>query len=808
MLFTAKRQLHYLISRQLPQVISAPIGVIATRRDLLKLSSGSDILAAMRKDLVTIETSRLAHWREVMCVAFLSMACTTLGEPAWPKVTPEFTDTPEVVETPRAAVPPDFSKPPNATVGNVGGAPCFLLDGKPFPMMWGAVWRWRRPGARARHGGMPFNVVTVFNDHRKWHPGIGKFEPKELDAQAKVWIRDNPDAYLMWDLTVTPSAEWAESHPGEMCADSSGKRTRDGLRANYSFASAAAREEMLWIVTKAIRYLESRPYANRIVGYRVNSGHTMEWLGWYPPRGRATDFSDAAKRGFAPRAVPVLSARSAAASTELLWNPSEHADAVAWADFYSQAGAETLIALCRRAKELTGGRKLVGTYYGYTMTLNSSGNSILRGGHYALKRVLDSGAVDFLLSPQPYEDRSLGDAAGEMKPFASMQRHGIVPIVEDDTRTHNGRRLEKSGYGQTLTEFQSRAVLRRNLSAALCRREPTYNYALVQGTEFTFAGAAEDGRLFRAVAEKALARGMKRHAEIAVVTSEEAVKAMPVTTFFSWRTGKTRQRYAPDGSVIAKEKKSPILTPDLHGNILQTFSRAGAPVDYLLAEDLADNPGDYKLYVFVNAYRTDKRFRAAAEALRKRGAVLCWIYAPGAMDGAALGDPTAMKAVTGLEIAMEREPHTAEAIMSDGRTMGFPGAKPTPLFSLVSADEALGTYTNGHIAVGLKRTGHSLSVFSGVWTLDVAFASFLARRAGVHVYSETDDPVEAADGLFTLHARKPGRKTVRLPRPATVVDVFNRRVVAREADTFSFDAPIHSSWLFYFGEDALSLPGD
>jgi hypothetical protein len=62
--------------------------------------------------------------------------------------------------------------------------------------------------------------------------------------------------------------------------------------------------------------------------------------------------------------------------------------------------------------------------------------------------------------------------------------------------------------------------------------------------------------------------------------------------------------------------------------------------------------------------------------------------------------------------------------------------------------------------------------------------------------------MEANDALFTLHARTAGVKTVKLPRKATVVDVFNRRLVARDADEFSFEAELHSSHLFYFGPDA------
>jgi hypothetical protein len=51
-------------------------------------------------------------------------------------------------------------------------------------------------------------------------------------------------------------------------------------------------------------------------------------------------------------------------------------------------------------------------------------------------------------------------------------------------------------------------------------------------------------------------------------------------------------------------------------------------------------------------------------------------------------------------------------------------------------------------------------------------------------------------------------KTVTLPRKTTVLDVFNRRIVAKDTDTFTFDAPIHSSWLFYYGDDAEVLAAE
>ena len=115
-------------------------------------------------------------------------------------------------------------------------------------------------------------------------------------------------------------------------------------------------------------------------------------------------------------------------------------------------------------QELVGGRKLVGTYYGYVMTLNDNGASQMRA-HYATKRFLDAHPVDFVMSPQAYPIRRLGGTCGDMKPFKSFTDHGIVSVIENDTRTHNitSRRT------QLLTEEQSVAALRRDMGIALCR---------------------------------------------------------------------------------------------------------------------------------------------------------------------------------------------------------------------------------------------------------------------------------------------------------------------------------------------------
>ena len=601
----------------------------------------------------------------------------------------------------------------HADVRMVAGAPQFHLDGQPFFALWGGVSQRARPDSVPRHSSAPLSVVTVYAGSNEWWPKTDQFDPAVFDRQAELYRRENgDDAYFIWDVTIYPPQDWFDNHPDENCIDDTGKPVRDG-RPAFSLMSDIAIDAMEKAMENAIKHLENSPYANRIIGYRINSGHTIEWLGWDPPPGREIDFSPAAQKGFdryLRDCRPELKdTRIPTAAERRSPDPAAREKTALYFDFYSRKVADDIIQLARRAKELVGGKKLVGTYYGYVMTMHSTGRSQMRA-HYALKHLLKSGAVDFLMSPQAYSLRRLGDTCGDMKPFATLAANGVVPAIEDDTRTSNGP--YNGNNWQTHTLAQTIGVIRRNAAIALCRHEPVFFYALCEGTEFDFPEFADDMAKVRKVGERSLANRTPRNAEVAYVVSEEAVKAAPITNGKSRATGFSRQRYNSDGSVSVEDMMCRPGFQDVYQYNYTTLARAGAPVDYVLAEDLADHPGKYKLYIEPDIIAGKMRFRT--------------------VDGVTEGD-------TFLTIKDLRERYV---------------------------------------------------------------------RAGVHIYSATDDPMEADGSLVTLHARFAGKKTITLPKRTTVIDVFNRRVVAKDVDKFSFDAPLHSSWLFYFGDDAEQVLDD
>ncbi len=711
---------------------------------------------------------------------------------------------------------PGYEKVMTSKVVQGANGPVMLVNDQPFFPVWAWVNARARPDKTYRFGSAPVNMVTIIGG-QEWWPKCGEFVPEALDRLAERHRRDyGADVLFMWDLSLYPPPDWAEKYPGEMAIDDHGAVNKDGRGSNHSFASKRALKDMRETMLKAIDYLEKTPYANRIVGYRINGGHTIEWLGWDPKPGRILDFSPAAQTAFVafakanyPQlkdyAIPSLAERRELDDEEILWEPAKHLKTIAYHDFYSHAIADMVLDLCRTAKTRLAGRKVVGTYYGYTMTLHSPGQSQMRA-NYALKKVLDSQAVDFLISPPSYSVRNLGDTCADMKPFESIRRHGILSVVEDDTRTHNGPYILVSNNYQMPTKATTLASMRRNAAIALARNNPLSYYAICNGTDFDFPEMAEDVASLRKLGEHCIAKAVPRAAEVAIVVSEEAIKAMPMYHRLIAPTGYYLQRYQKDGSVKCERAVNTILTGTSFTTELTNYARMGAPCDYLLAEDLADNPGDYKLYVFVNAFKYDAKFLAAVNKLKERNCTLFWVYAPGYVTGDKAAAEN-MRALTGFDLVKASCPMMPAVKLANGEWLGTPTTRIAPLFAVRPSAEikALGAYEDGSIGYAQKETGVSRSVFCGAYQFNVPFLTELARSSGAHVYSDSSDPIEANASLFSLHARFPGKKTLRLPRAADVVDVINKKLVARNVESFTFDAPLHTTWIFYYGDDAEAL---
>ena len=80
----------------------------------------------------------------------------------------------------------------------------------------------------------------------------------------------------------------------------------------------------------------------------------------------------------------------------------------------------------------------------------------------------------------------------------------------------------------------------------------------------------------------------------------------------------------------------------------------------------------------------------------------------------------------------------------------------------------------------------------------------IARSAKVHIYSEDGDVLDVSHNLLSVHTLSGGKRIFSLPSKAEVVyDLFQRRIVATDADRFDVTLPPASTALYFFGSKSI-----
>ena len=718
----------------------------------------------------------------------------------------------EIALKPAILKNPKFSKVPDFRVVRSGNAPRFQLNGKPFYMSLAKCHSYFGDQSPKVAGNAPFSAVNPSPNYEKWHPRVGIYDFSEFDRVMAKVVRSYPDAYIIVGLDLYVPPNFHHKFPDEMTGDVSGKKSAGYKSSVFSKEAAKYLKDT---AVKAIGYVEKSPYANRVIGYRIGGGYTTEFLGWEP--GSQLDFSKAAQTGFRQFAskyypglknyrIPTQAERSAVPAGTLLWNPAEHLSTVAYFDSYSNANADLVATICSGAKKYLKEQKLnkvVGSYFGYVATLNHTGVAQMRA-HYALRRLLRSDSVDFLMSPNSYPLRNLGDIVGDMKPFSTLNSYNVISFVEDDTRTHNTPDVMSTpgSRSQVITENQSINIMRRNIGVYLCRNQPE-NYNPMFAGSFNFKSLERDIAIRRVLGDFCEAKQLRRDAEVAIVISEKAIVSMPVSKTFA-PSGYIQQLYRADGTVEKKNMVRNIPNYEMYVGNQGRFMRTGAPVDIVLAETL-EKAKPYKVYAFMNCFNYDQKFLETVKKLQQKKCTLLWVYAPGyAYQNNASVE--AMNRLTGFRFKQISKSIMPAVTLSDGSYHGTPTTRVSPVFAVTDPQlRVLGRYEDGSAGLASLKIGNSLSFFSGPWQLGLPFLSQVLKESGVHIFSESGDPMEANDNLIVLHARTPGKKKITLPRKATVLDVYANRIIARNVKSFEYNSALHETKLFYYGDDAGEL---
>ena len=660
-------------------------------------------------------------------------------------------------------------------------------------------------------------------------PRIGLHPPIE-------WIEAHPEECITYsDGERPPFHLFTESYEAD-------------LPMMYSLASSLWREEAGKALGELWQRLMALPYADRIIGCFPAAGATSEWYSGLPyidiPNKRVQGYSDAVKREFS------LYLRETYGTDEALrraWNREDVSIAEPPIPTYEEhyfameadydaaipkqkmlSNAETPKAECNgthigaftdmnacphvydfyRAHHKATARaqrhfakiiksqtphRLVGMCYGSQGCDNTTTSG--RNGYVSM--LLETPEYDFMLNPSVYQNRQPGGAPAQRVAEDSFALHGKIYISQEDTRTHAENRYFRHNYNVYDETDAINAMKREYGKNISCDNYSWWFDQLLGGRRYRFP---EIYRLIgqqQVIGREAYTLNREKETEVAFIFCEKSTQVTSIQT-----TGEIVE--------LLRNYELPYI---------------GVRYSQYYLNDLVDGRvPPHKLYVFVNCFVITKEEREKIKArLSREGAVALWLYASGFADPTAKRkmDAENISDLTGSRIAMENdrfdavfrfsgERHPAvdgldrRALFGEFSRYNYFGLGPYhyshfrsylyPLFHSVDPDARnLAYFANSEFpAISLKQLDGFTSIFYGAKLIDRAVLRAIARFAGAHVYSADEDVLFVGKNYITHHAASGGLKTLSLPYPAKVTEVYEGKTYAECAKEFSFDS--------YFGE--------
>ncbi|MDD4519058.1 MAG: hypothetical protein PHH90_11280, partial [Limnochordia bacterium] len=240
----------------------------------------------------------------------------------------------------------------------------------------------------------------------------------------------------------------------------------------------------------------------------------------------------------------------------------------------------------------------------------------------------------------------------------------------------------------------------------------------------------------------------------------------------------------------------------------------------------------YKMYIFPNAFYLNDTERALINSLKADGNVLVFMFAPGVMNPDAeqilsIGHVRSLVEMNlvyqprmmALDLKPLEKAYEYAVSLSSGLSLGRYYRAITTGLWIPPGGTVAPTYVGGYLSVSdpcakplaeyvwgpgvgfaVKEHANWTSVFYGACALPAPVMRDMAKNAGCHIYIDTDDFIWRNASFLGLYTVTAGEKTVRLPEPFDVYDVFDDRLIGEGIDKFVFTAGENKTYLFFTGD--------
>lgn len=726
---------------------------------------------------------------------------------------------------------------PRAAVEHIGGVPTFTVDGTPMYVPCFETYvpttayfaQFAQAGCRL----FSFNANASACDYGHSRPtwlDVGIWDYAGFDERMQMVLEAAPDALVMPRINMGTPLWWLARHPDEIELLDNGDavysepnrnptlpRPQGKPRPFPSLASTRWREDQAAALRRLLEHVDRSAYAEHVFGYFLAGLDTEEWYHWSSGSDQLAGYSDPTLRAF--RAW-LRRRHGTSAALQAAWrrpdltfdtvqiptrderhdidqgafrDPARRMNVIEFYQFYNELIPETIDYFARVARQSTGGRKVLGAFYGYMYEFQGDPEY----GHNALEQYNQSPHLDFIFVTANYQHRAFGAGADYPRaPAGSVRLHGKLWYHDNDVVSFLARRImsERLGYTEEAgweTNLQHQLDVLGYTDTAqrtiwMYRR--SFGFALCHGAYESFfdlhGGYYDDPVLMAEVARLALAAAhAARHdrrsiADILVVADEYS------NNFATFRSRLLRDN---------------LLAPQP-----QLMKVGAAAADHVLLNDLERIDAErYRLIVFLNVFHMDQAQRElVARRLKNGGRHLLWIYAPGLFAGARRDDAL-MRQVSGLGItsrgggelvcprmALTASQHpVAERLRRAGITEFGAQEATAELFWVDDPNaEVLARQPGSAEPTLVTREMDDWTTWYAVTAnMPAAVYREIARAAGVHLFSDRSDTFYANASFVTLHADGAGQRNITFPHRCDVYDAIAGTLLLSGARVFAHD---------------------
>ena len=661
---------------------------------------------------------------------------------------------------------------------------------------------------------------------------------KAIDQQIRQVLRFHSKAKLLIPLNCR--INFARSNPKESVMMSNGEKLM------YSFSSDDYLQKTIVGGERIIRHMLQSDYAGAIAGFIISTGAGGETMFWgYGLNNSKTsrdnlslgDFSAPAQHKFreylrqrygndvqklriAWKNETVDFATACADIKELrrqdhfcFRNPANGCMAIDYWDFHSDSVADSVMMIAKAFKNASNGKSLIGCWGFYSFAtypaicLTHPGG-LQHIGAMSLDKLLDSSDVDFFACIQGYSGVRGNTLLNTSMPYASMKRHRKLFIEEFDVRTFFVD-LNKVADHHTTSEFETVNVMKRDFGEAL-----SHGYA----AWFCGFSVGNTGRAARGwFGSDVLVKLISEMNTIGLAMSEENVKPAAEVALFVNNRDIAAMDVMTAAGILNNAQKNSVYGRFRSPVNCEAIKSAGVPYDiYLLSDFSEEVVRNYKFIVMLHGFYMDKKSRQLIrEICQRQKKQVLWLYAPGYVEKQGTVSPKNITDITGINVTESPEMRTdlqidIQALDFTTHNLSLPKNPYTgepiqigPVFGVVDSEaKVIGRYRhNGQPALAIKNVNGMQSIYCALPLVTRELFIDLCKQAGIHVYTPDAMAISLSNRIIAVHAPDGCDTVVSLPQRRTILDLYSRKIISRDSNSFALKLLPREATLFYQGND-------